>query len=261
LGTDHVDLYQVHRMTADADVDGILETLSELVDAGKVLAIGTSALLPEQIVEFKWRAEVGSYCSPVSEQPPYSIFVRAIEAGVIPTCRRHKITIVAHAPLNGGWLGGRYRLSERLPVDSRASTWPIRRERYDVLRPEVNRKLKLVEELDQIATAAGMPLVEMATRFALSHEDVSAVIIGPRTSEQLAALPTSAPLEEDILRRIDAVVAPGETVDPEDRICYMVPELLDAHRARMASTAASSDAESSSAASADAAGPASRVHA
>src|SRR5919201_1009721 len=89
LGTDWIDLYQIHRPEADTDIDETLGALTDLVRAGKVRAIGSSTFPASQIVEAQWVAERRGRERYVCEQPPYSLLVRAVEAEVLPTCLRH----------------------------------------------------------------------------------------------------------------------------------------------------------------------------
>src|SRR3954469_23110447 len=109
LGTDWIDLYQVHRPDPSADVDETLAALSDLVHQGKVRAIGSSTFPAEEIVEAQWVAERRGRERFVCEQPPYSIFTRGIESHVLPTCQRHGMGVIPWSPLGGGWLTGRYR--------------------------------------------------------------------------------------------------------------------------------------------------------
>ncbi len=109
LGTDWIDLYQVHRPDAATDIDETLGALSDLSHAGKVRTIGSSTFPAEDIVEAQWVAERRGRERFRCEQPPYSIFARGIEASVLPTCQRYGMGVIAWSPLNGGWLTGRYR--------------------------------------------------------------------------------------------------------------------------------------------------------
>ena len=89
LGTDWIDLYQVHRLDPRTDIEETLSALSDLVHQGKVRYIGSSTFPASQIVEAQWVARDRRLQRFVTEQPPYSILVRAVEADVLPTCLRH----------------------------------------------------------------------------------------------------------------------------------------------------------------------------
>ncbi|HLN15398.1 MAG TPA: aldo/keto reductase [Acidimicrobiales bacterium] len=214
LHTDYIDLYQVHRPDPTTDIDDTLGALSDLVHAGKVRVIGTSTFPAHEIVEAQWVAERRGRERFRSEQPPYSIFVRGIEAHVLPVCASYGIGVIPWSPLAGGWLTGRYRRGQEVPKEGRARFLP---ERFDPARPVNQRKADLVEDLLKVASDAGCSLVHLALAFVLHHPVVTSAIIGPRTMEQLVdQLPaTEVRLDEATLDRIDELVPPGTNVDPD----------------------------------------------
>jgi aryl-alcohol dehydrogenase-like predicted oxidoreductase len=230
LGTDHIDLYQVHRPEPDTDIDDTLSALSDLVHAGKVRYLGSSTFPAEAIVEAQWTAERRGHERFRVEQPPYSIFVRGIEASVLPACQRHGMGVIPWSPLNGGFLTGRYRLGEATPVSGRAARLP---DRFDPGRPDVQRKLELVPQLEALADDAGVPLTHLALGFTLAHPAVTAPIIGPRTMEQLEGLLGAAEtrLDDEVLDRIDELVPPGTDVNPADA-GWVAPAVASAWRRR-----------------------------
>src|SRR3546814_6343241 len=103
------------------DIDETLGALSDLVRQGKVRAIGTSTFPAAELVEAQWVAERRGRERFATEQPPYSIFARGVEADVLPTCLRHDIGVIVWSPLNGGWLTGKYRRGADVPESSRRS--------------------------------------------------------------------------------------------------------------------------------------------
>jgi len=109
LGTDWIDLYQIHRYDPDIDVDETLGALTDLARAGKVRYVGHSTWPVSAIVEAQWTAEERGRERFRCEQPPYSILTRAIENDVLPTCARYGMGVISYSPLAGGWLTGRYR--------------------------------------------------------------------------------------------------------------------------------------------------------
>jgi aryl-alcohol dehydrogenase-like predicted oxidoreductase len=215
LGTDHIDIYQVHRPDPDTDVDDTLSALSDLVRSGKVRYLGSSTFPAEAIVEAQWVAERRGHQRFRVEQPPYSIFVRGIERSVLPTCERYGMAVIPWSPLNGGFLTGRYRTGADAPTSGRAARLP---DRYDPSRPDVQRKLELVPRLEELAREAGLTLPHLALGFTLAHPAVTAPIIGPRTMEQLDGLLGAADvrLTDEVLDGIDAIVPPGTNVNPGD---------------------------------------------
>jgi aryl-alcohol dehydrogenase-like predicted oxidoreductase len=215
LGTDWIDLYQIHRPEQDTDVEETLGALSDLVQQGKVRYIGSSTFPASQIVEAQWAARDRGLQRFVCEQPPYSMLVRGIETDVLPTCVRHGMGVIPWSPLAGGWLSGRWRKGADAPGSTRARRLPAR---YDLSNPANQRKLDAVEQLAQLAEDAGMTLIQLAIAFVITHPAVTAAIVGPRTMEhlesQLAALDVE--LAADVLDRIDEIVAPGTNVNPAD---------------------------------------------
>jgi aryl-alcohol dehydrogenase-like predicted oxidoreductase len=215
LGTDWIDLYQIHRPESDTDIDETLGALTDLVRAGKVRYIGSSTFPTSQIVEAQWVAQRRGRERFVCEQPPYSILVRGVENDVLPTCRRYGMGVIPWSPLAGGWLTGGYRLGRDLPGSHRAERIPAR---YDMSNPDNQRKLQAADALAQLAEEAGITLIEMALAFVIRHPAVSAAIIGPRTMEHLESQLTAAEvtLSDDVLDRIDEIVPPGVNVNPVD---------------------------------------------
>jgi aryl-alcohol dehydrogenase-like predicted oxidoreductase len=216
LQTDYIDLYQIHRPDTVTDIDETLSALSDLVHHGKIRAFGSSTFPPEQIVEAQWVAERRGHGRFRCEQPPYSLFARGIEAGVLPTCEKYGMGVIAWSPLAGGWLTGRYRKGQEIDMSQgRASRLPAR---YDPSRPENQRKLELIEELHALAEGAGISLIHMAIAFVIAHPAVTAAIIGPRTMEQLDDLlaGSGVVLDDALLDRIDGLIRPGRTVNAAD---------------------------------------------
>ena len=173
LETDWIDLYQMHRPDPDTDIEATLSALSDLVHQGKVRIIGSSTYPAEAIVEAQWAARQGGFEPFRSEQPPYSIFVRAIERDVLPTCQRYGMGTLVYGPLNGGWLSGTYRKGQEPPAGTRAArTWGGTR-KWDTEREVVQHKLALVDELQAVAGGAGLSLTHLAMAFSRVHPAVS----------------------------------------------------------------------------------------
>jgi aryl-alcohol dehydrogenase-like predicted oxidoreductase len=118
LGTDHIDLYQLHRPNPGTNIEETLGALDDLVRAGKVLYIGHSAFQASQIVEAQWAARDRLLVRPVSEQLSYSLLVRTPEIDVLPTALRHHMSVICYSPLAGGWLSGKWRKGVEAPTPS-----------------------------------------------------------------------------------------------------------------------------------------------
>jgi aryl-alcohol dehydrogenase-like predicted oxidoreductase len=227
LNTDWIDLYQAHRPDPTCDMDETLGALSDLVHAGKVRALGSSTFPAHEIVEAQWVAERRGRERFRSEQPPYSILVRGVEADVLPVCQRYGMGVLAWSPLAGGWLTGKYRRGEEPPAGSRAARGRIP-DRFDFNRPENQAKLDAVEELLKVSSEAGIPLAHLAVAWVLNHPAVTSAIIGPRTPDHLADLLAGegVVLDEGTLDRIDEVVPPGRTINRADA-GYTAPAVAD----------------------------------
>jgi aryl-alcohol dehydrogenase-like predicted oxidoreductase len=230
LDTDWIDLYQVHRYEPGTDLEETLGALSDLVHQGKVRYLGSSTFPASAIVEAQRIARDRGLQRFVTEQPPYSILVRAIEADVLPTCARHGMGVMSYSPLTGGWLSGRWRKDTGQQSSSRAGRLP---ERFDLSQPANQRKLDAVEQLARLADDAGITLIQLAIAFVLNHPAITAALIGPRTMEQLESQLAAADitLDEAVLDRIDEIVAPGTTINPADN-SWANPALQPAARRR-----------------------------
>jgi aryl-alcohol dehydrogenase-like predicted oxidoreductase len=230
LGTDWIDLYQVHRPEPGTDFDETLGALSDLMHQGKIRAIGTSTFSAAEIVEGQWIADRRGRERVVCEQPPYSILARGIEAEVLPACARYGLGVLTWSPLSAGWLSGAWRRDGGPAASSRAAHFP---QRYDLAVPHNQAKLEAAEQLAQLADDAGLSLIHLALGFVLEHPAVSAAIIGPRTQQHLESQLGAADvrLGADVLDRIDAIVAPGTTLNEAD-LGVSTPELDDPARRR-----------------------------
>jgi aryl-alcohol dehydrogenase-like predicted oxidoreductase len=234
LQTDWIDLYQVHRPDDDTDLEETLGALTDLQRAGKIRAFGCSTYPAHEIVESHWVAERRGLGRFVTEQPPYSLLVRGIEADVLPVAEKYGMGVLPWSPLAGGWLSGRYRKGENSPQSHRADRIPAR---YDLSAPGNQAKLDAAESLAQLAEQAGMSLIHLAIGFTLAHPAVTAPIIGPRTMDHLKSQLGAADvtLSSDVLDRVDEIVPPGTTLSGPDRGWVAAP--LQDHRLRRRRTA------------------------
>ncbi|MBF8188010.1 aldo/keto reductase [Nonomuraea sp. K274] len=237
LGTDYIDLYQVHRPDPATDLDETLGALSDLVRAGKIRYAGSSTFAPSTIVQAQWTAERRQRERFVCEQPPYSLLVRGVEADVLPTCEAYGMGVLAWSPLAGGWLSGRWHRDAASLSSHRTRTMPFRQTsaHYDLDVPGNQAKLDAATELAGIADEAGLTLIQLALAFVTTHPVVSAAIIGPRTAEHLRDQLSAADivLEPAVLDRIDSIVAPGTNLNPDDA-GYGAAVLADPMRRRRA---------------------------
>src|SRR5271168_3580842 len=214
LGTDWIDLYQIHRPDPSCDIDETLGALTDLVRAGKIRYFGSSTFPAHEIVEAQWVAERRARERFVTEQPPYSILVRSIEKDVLPMCQKYGMGVLSWSPLAGGWLSGAFGPG-KANTSRRATFLP---HHYDMEIPGNRSKLEAVTALTELADSAGLSLIELALGFVLEHPGVTSPIIGPRTMEHLQSqLPAlELRLSPDVLDRIDEIVAPGTDLNDTD---------------------------------------------
>jgi 1-deoxyxylulose-5-phosphate synthase len=212
LGTDYIDLYQVHRPSPDVPVDETLGALTDLVRAGKVRYIGCSthpAWMVMEALAASARAGLARY---VSEQPPYNLLDRRIENELIPLAQRHHVAILPWAPLAQGVLAGRYAAGQALPADSRAVREPGRARIY--AQRVTARGVEVGGRFTVIALEHGRTPGQLALLWCKDQPGVTAPIVGPRTMEQLAELlPVLETSLTDAEREAcDALVPPGGVV-------------------------------------------------
>ncbi len=211
LQTDHIDLYQAHRPSADVPIDETLRALDDLVRAGKVRYIGTSTFASWQVLESLWVSKEYGLNRVVSEQPPYHLLDRRVERELIPMAVTYGIAIMPWSPLAGGTLSGKYRRGETPPADAR----------FQKKQGKENANLSdaamdIVDVVRAIANDKGCTPSQVALAWCGSQEGVTCPIIGPRTVEQLSdnlgALGVTLSGEDKL--RLDAVASPGRATVP-----------------------------------------------
>ena len=226
LQTDWIDLYQVHRPDPATDIEETLWALTDLVRAGKIRAFGCSTFPADELVDAYHVAARRGLMRFRTEQPPYSLLARGIEATVLPACQRLGMGVLTWSPLAWGLLTGKYRKGQ--PVDLTAGRPALNPGRFDQSLPGAAAKFEAIEELLKLASEVGCSLPQLAAAFPVAHPAVTSVIIGPRTMRQLDDLLDGAALALDdaALDRIDEIVPPGANLyNPDIRT---PPPLADA---------------------------------
>jgi aryl-alcohol dehydrogenase-like predicted oxidoreductase len=226
LRTDHIDLYQLHRYDWNTGLDETLGALTDLQRAGLIRAFGHSSFPAEKIVEAQWAAERRGHARFLTEQPGYSLINRAVETAVLPTAQRYDMGVLSYSPLANDWLTGRD------PADlQRAKLAPAI---FDPSTPANANRVQSVQMLVKVAAQAGLSLPHMAIAFVRSHPAITSVIIGPRTPQQLEDLLAASEvvLSNDVLDAIDAIVAPGVEVNPDDSHLTTPPSIADPNQRR-----------------------------
>jgi aryl-alcohol dehydrogenase-like predicted oxidoreductase len=203
LGTDYIDLYQLHAPDPTVPFADTLGALASLVDAGKVRAIGCSNLSADQLRDARAAAGVGPAF--VSVQNQFSLLYRAPETdGVLAECERQQMGFLPYYPLANGLLTGKYRPGEPVPEGTRLSLMPPERSAHwlsDTL-------MSTVGGLIQYASETGESLLDLAISWLLDHGRVASVIAGVSTPAQAAAN-ASAPrkLSPEVVDRLNELTA------------------------------------------------------
>jgi 1-deoxyxylulose-5-phosphate synthase len=207
LGTDYIDLYQVHRPSPEIPIDETLGALTDLVRAGKVRYIGCSTHPAWMVMEALAVSERRGFARYVSEQPPYNLLDRRIENELLPLAARYDLAILPWAPIAQGVLAGRYPAGEPLPADSRAARQP------DSIysRRVTPRGIEAGGRFGLVAREAGLPPARLALLWCKDQPGVTSPIVGPRTFAQLEdLLPVlDLSLSDEARAACDAINRPG----------------------------------------------------
>jgi aryl-alcohol dehydrogenase-like predicted oxidoreductase len=202
LGTDCIDLYQLHTPDPTVPIADTLGALDHLVREGKVREIGCSNFSVAQLREA--RAAAGDGARFVSVQNEYSLLHREPEAGVLDECRRDGLAFLPYFPLASGLLTGKYRRGEKAPEGSRLAGAAFANRLDD-------RKLAVAESLRAFAESRGHTLLELAVSWLLAHDTVASVIAGATKPEQVHSNVAAAgwTLSEEEMAEVDRITTPS----------------------------------------------------
>lgn len=212
LGVETIDLYQLHHPSNEVPIDETLAALDDLVRAGKVHHVGTSSFAAWQIVESLWAADVRRTVRVATEQPVYNLLDRRIERELAPMATTYDVALLTWSPLAGGALAGRYAPDEAAPADSRFATlWRGQEEEIGAAAHAA------IDEFASLARECGTSLAVLSQAWVLSRPEVTCMLAGPRSVEQLeVSLDADAvQLDDDLLEAIDQVAAPGRALVPQ----------------------------------------------
>jgi aryl-alcohol dehydrogenase (NADP+) len=207
LGTDYIDLYQLHGPDPNTPIDETLKALDDLVRWGKVRYIGCSNFLAYQVARAIGRSEVLGVARFDSVQPRYNLLFREIERELLPLCAQEGIGVIPYNPLAGGLLTGKHSPAAGPEEGSRftlGTAARIYQERY-----WHDRMFQTVDELRPLAAEAGLSLATLAIAWVLANPTVTAPIIGASRPEQLADALAAAEttLPADLKQRLDDLTA------------------------------------------------------
>lgn len=203
LGTDYVDLYQVHHFDANTPVDESVEAFDAVVKSGKARYVGVSNYQAYRVARALGRAEALGLAKLVSVQPRYSLVFRQIERELLPLCAEEGLAVIPYNPLAGGLLTGKHRRAAPPPEGSRftlGTAGKMYTERY-----WKEREFDTVEALAALAKEDGIAPATLAVAWVLSNPAVTAPIIGASKPEQLAASVAAADytLDPKLRERLD----------------------------------------------------------
>jgi aryl-alcohol dehydrogenase-like predicted oxidoreductase len=180
LGTEHIDLYQIHRPDEATPIAETLSALDDLVRSGKVRYIGSSNFAGWQVADAAWTAQTAHVTAFVSAQNEYSLLERKADAELVPACRRFDVGLLPYFPLASGLLTGKYRRGEEPADNTRMKVWgmtaQLTEERFDA-----------VDKLAAFASERSVSLLDVALGGLAAMPAVTSVIAGATTPEQLRA--------------------------------------------------------------------------
>jgi len=211
LQTDYIDLYQIHRPSADTPMDETLRALDDLIHSGKVRYIGTSTYAAWQVVESLWISNELGLNRVVSEQPPYNLLDRRIERELVPMAQTYGLALLSWSPLAEGFLTGKYRQGQALPPEAR-----LAKEESWFTKHFTDQAFKVLEVVEHLAKEKSCPPSQLALAWCTQQTGMTSTIIGPRTMDQLednlGGINVQV-LDED-RKYLDAVAAPGQMIVP-----------------------------------------------
>jgi aryl-alcohol dehydrogenase-like predicted oxidoreductase len=212
LGTDHIDLYYLHRDFPGLDLEEPLRAIDTLLRAGKIRYWALSNFRGFRISEAVHLARALGMAAPVACQPYYNLLNRMPEVEILPACMQHGIGVVPYSPVARGVLTAKYRPGEKPPEGTRAARGDSR-----LMQTEFREEsLAIAQTLKQHAEKTGRALSHFATAWVLAHRAVASVIAGPRTLDQwkdyFGALDCTISQEDEVL--VDSLVPPGHPSTP-----------------------------------------------
>jgi aryl-alcohol dehydrogenase (NADP+) len=205
LGTDYIDLYQLHGYDPNTPIDESLGALDDLVRQGKVRYTGCSNFLTYQLVRAVGRSETLRVTRFDSVQPRYNLLFRQIEREMLPFCQEEGVGVIPYNPIAGGLLSGKHTRSAP-PPDGTRFTLGTAAENYQN-RYWHEREFDTVEQLRPLADEAGVSLVTLSVAWVLAHPAITAPIVGASRPEQLDASLEAAgfKLDAGLKRRLDEI--------------------------------------------------------
>jgi aryl-alcohol dehydrogenase-like predicted oxidoreductase len=206
LGTDYIDLYQLHSYDPETPIDETVAALDHLVQVGKVRYVGCSNFLSYQLARAIGRSETLGVNRMESVQPRYNLLFRQIERELLPLCSEEGIGVIPYNPIAGGLLTGKHK-RETVPEGrfTLGRAGKMYQERY-----WHEREFDTIDALRPLAAEAGVSLTTLAVQWVLANPAVTSAIVGASRPEQLAEslAAESTPIDADLKARLDELTAP-----------------------------------------------------
>lgn len=204
LRTDRIDLYQIHMQDADTPEEELLRALDDLVTQGKILYAGCSNYTAYRLMDSLWLSKSNGWAGFVTLQAQYNLVVRALEREHVPLCKKAGLGILPWSPLASGFLTGKYRRGSQPPAGTRLAKWKEQFEKYDT-----ERNQRILAAVDAVAAELSATPAAVSLAWLLAKPQVSSVIFGARSVEQLKANLRAADIELSVaqLERLDVASA------------------------------------------------------
>ena len=210
LQTDYIDLYQIHRPSAEVPIDETLRALDDLIQAGKVRYIGSSTFAAWQIMESLWVSKELGLNRFICEQPPYHLLDRRIERELVPMAQTYGLALIPWSPMAGGFLTGKYQRNQEHPSDARYTDTNQKSDLFS------DAAYDLLETVIAIANEKGCTPSQLALAWCAQQPGITCPIVGIRTMEQLeqnlGAIEVKITDQDRI--RIDETSFPGRVIVP-----------------------------------------------
>jgi len=210
LQTDYIDLYQIHRPSAEVPIDETLRALDNLIQAGKVRYIGSSTFAAWQIMESLWVSKELGLNRFICEQPPYHLLDRRIERELVPMAQTYGLALIPWSPMAGGFLTGKYQRNQEHPSDARYTDTNQKSDLFS------DAAYDLLETVIAIANEKGCTPSQLALAWCAQQPGITSPIVGIRTMEQLEQNlgAIEVKITDQDRTRIDETSFPGRVIVP-----------------------------------------------
>lgn len=177
LGTDYIDLYQMHFPDNETPIDETLEALHELIQSGKIRYIGSSSFASWQISEAGWTAVTKEFNQFISMQNRYSILNRDMEKEIVPVCKKHNVSLLPFFPLESGLLTGKFKRNEEPPKGTRLALWK------GAFSSE--SKFDTIDKINEFGKKINRNLLEISLAWVAQQDQVGSVLVGATSPDQI----------------------------------------------------------------------------